>query len=581
MFFNDFIRNVSDFKSLCAPVLQGFTCAAASSLDTERLQELAKAIKEKNISLGKDQLLCLANKLMLHGIPRDFNNYPNDLVLFLSPSDYGAIGSCKEYVAHVGKANIDVLEKGSPQRRQLLAEALDCLKISGLHVSEENAEILGHLVCDLSADYFKTSGKNMLKQLTRCQSFSVDQAKAIQAILCSGDTPVGPPSEWSSSTLEKLSGLFQIFDYCILQQIPASVLLPRLKCFRHTPYLLRKELASLVKNLQPARLKRSSDSQCPPGKNVTDEIAQDDLMPIEYTVEELRDCLGIPVLIRNLGTLSTFAFTDEQLPVIKAKLDETGYPDQVLRNLGDFKDLMSLEDIKKWKFNSTETLASLLNDKLSPEGATAIIHQYTDSGGPLNAAALNVIGTKYICLLDSDQLERIDENAINGTNPLDLSNCTQTTKDILYPKAKRAFSDRHNPPRYYGLIKSYLGGAPGDDLRALSKDGVNMDINTFMKLRPDSLLSLTPSNVKGLLGEHLKDLKGQENNSPVKEWIARQKQSDLDQLGIGLVGGTPDGYVNITPRHHGPPEASGATKGHSLHLYPSLLLTLLLTSFLS
>lgn len=41
---------------------------------------------------------------------------------------------------------------------------------------------------------------------------------------------------------------------------------------------------------------------------------------------------------------------------------------------------------------------------------------------------------------------------------LDPSNCSQPTKDILYPKAKRAFSGKRAEfPAYYILIKPYLG----------------------------------------------------------------------------------------------------------------------------
>lgn len=40
---------------------------------------------------------------------------------------------------------------------------------------------------------------------------------------------------------------------------------------------------------------------------------------------------------------------------------------------------------------------------------------------------------------------------------LNPSACSQLTKDILYAKAKRAFSDRHYLRDYYMLIEPYLG----------------------------------------------------------------------------------------------------------------------------
>ncbi|ETE57535.1 hypothetical protein L345_16747, partial [Ophiophagus hannah] len=87
------------------------------------------------------------------------------------------------------------------------------------------------------------------------------------------------------------------------------------------------------------------------------------------------------------------------------------------------------------------------------------------------------------------------------------------------------------------------GGAPGEDLRALSKNDVNMDIQTFLGLKGSSLKELTPENVKGLLGTNLNDLRDNQNVSLVREWIQKQKQSDLNSLGLGLQGGLPEGFI--------------------------------------
>lgn len=49
--------------------------------------------------------------------------------------------------------------------------------------------------------------------------------------------------------------------------------------------------------------------------------------------------------------------------------------------------------------------------------------------------------------------------------------------------------------------------------------------------------SLNVSTVEGLLGVNLADLKLFENSSVVQSWVARQYQSDLNTLNIGLIGG--------------------------------------------
>ncbi|NXY48269.1 MSLN protein, partial [Ceuthmochares aereus] len=166
------------------------------------------------------QLSCLVKVVTLHGIPRDLDSYPEDLLLFLSPSDYAATGSCRQYFAIIGKANLDVLQRESSQRKELLLEALACLKIPGTQVNEEDAEILGRLVCDLSGEYIRNSGGILLKRLSHCESFLPDQEEAIRSVVSSGNTTFGPPEGWSAFTLNELSGLIPVFDHSILQKIP-------------------------------------------------------------------------------------------------------------------------------------------------------------------------------------------------------------------------------------------------------------------------------------------------------------------------------------------------------------------------
>lgn len=54
---------------------------------------------------------------------------------------------------------------------------------------------------------------------------------------------------------------------------------------------------------------------------------------------------------------------------------------------------------------------------------------------------------------------------------------------------------------------------------------------------------LTIAEVQKLLGPNLEDLKAEERNSPVRDWILQQRQDDLDSLGLGLHGGIPNGYI--------------------------------------
>ncbi|NIG61019.1 mesothelin [Pontoporia blainvillei] len=87
------------------------------------------------------------------------------------------------------------------------------------------------------------------------------------------------------------------------------------------------------------------------------------------------------------------------------------------------------------------------------------------------------------------------------------------------------------------------GGAPMEDLRVLSQHNINMDVATFKKLQREAVLPLTVAEVQKLLGANLVGLKAEEGISPLRDWISRQSQEDLDSLGLGLHGGTPNGYL--------------------------------------
>ncbi|KGL77680.1 Mesothelin, partial [Tinamus guttatus] len=560
----------------------GFTCTAANGMNVESSRQLAKAMKQKNVKLGEDELRCLATMVTLKGIPKDLDSYPKDLLLFLSPSDYAATGSCWQYFSNIGKANLDVLQRESSQRKQLLLEALACLKIPDTQVNEENAEVLGRLVCDLSEEYIRSSGGVLLKQLNRCESFLPEQEEAIRTVISSGNTKYGPPSAWSASTLNELSGLIPVFGHSILQKIPKDVLTLWLKNFAHDSSLSREELASITEELLPSRHKRAAE--CPPDLKITQEVLEDDMMPIYYTPEQLRVCLKNVSLADHLSLILSYPFTVQQLAVLKRHLDETypdGYPESLLPRLGPLTAFITPEDISKWKINSAETLAALLQNQPSDADAAVMINRYVCLGNRLTTPVLNAIGTRYLCLLNATELNAIDTNSLK-TAALDPSACSQTTKDILYNKAKRALSDQHNSRAYYLLIKPYLGGAPGIDLKALSKDRVNMDIETFTKLRKDSLLDLTPTEVKDLLGVNLSQLKALQNESPVREWIQRQKQCELDKLHIGLSGGLPDGYINfVTPKFQPPSSAPLGAMAMVFHILPALLLSFLMMFVLS
>uniref|UniRef100_A0A4X2LGI7 Mesothelin n=2 Tax=Vombatus ursinus TaxID=29139 RepID=A0A4X2LGI7_VOMUR len=544
MFFDKVVKNVSDFNSLSPYILHGFTCASASSLDMEQVRHLAKVMERKNVSLGAEQLSCLAKRVTEDGIPEDLDSYPRDMLLFLSPSAYTRTGDCKNFFIRVGESNQDVLQKDSPLRSRLLSEALTCLGISGTQVSEEDIRILGWLACDLPGRYINSSAEVLLPRLEQCGGpFSPDQKEAVNLALRSSNSPYGPPSRWSISTLNALQRLLSSFDRHIIQNISQSVLSAWLKRALPFPPWAGQNLRAFIQNHPSSRYRRAARPTAQCGKAEITDITEDLVL---YSEEALRNCLNASVVAVNLHKLKDFPFTYEQEAIFKEKLDEfypNGYPEFVISKLGYLFNLVTLNQISKWKVTSVETLEAVLKANFRRDDLVmAVINNYLQRGGPLNVTFLNTIGSKYLCGLTDEQLSSIEPSVLRKAKPLNPSACSQAQKNILYPKAKTSFQGIAFP-KYYTLIQPYLGGAPTQDLKDLSQKNVNMDIETFKELQKEVILPLTPEEVRGLLGRNLMGLKAEEENSPVRAWILNQRQESLDDLGIGLSGGIPNGYI--------------------------------------
>ncbi|RMC17556.1 hypothetical protein DUI87_05219 [Hirundo rustica rustica] len=355
-----------------------------------------------------------------------------------------------------------------------------------------------------------------------------------------------------------------------------------LRNFARDSPLSREELAAVVAELLPRRHKRAGD--CPADLEITEAVLNDDLMPTYYTPEELRACLQNVSLENHFSHIFTYPFSIPQLAVLKEYLYKrypNGFPESLLANLNPLLPLITPEEISTWRMSSADTLAAFLKSQPPDSLASAAIKRYVELGNALNPTALDAIGTRYVCLLNATELGAIDPPSLRLAS-LDPSACSQETKNLLYQKAKEAFSGQHHLPAYYELILPYLGGAPAVDLKALSKDDVNMNVTTFVTLRRESLMYLTPREVQGLLGMNLPELARWQDRSPVRDWIQLQRQSELDQLHVGLTGGTQEGYINIvTPKFPATSSAPLGAVAMAFHLLPALLLSLLVVSVLS
>ncbi|XP_069841031.1 mesothelin-like [Dendropsophus ebraccatus] len=557
MFFDDIAATATDYTQMSSSVLQGFTCGTPNRLNSSQIKSLGKAMRTQNAALTQDQLTCLSRQITKDGYPTDLTSYPQEVFLFLNSSAVN--GTCTDFFTNVGKAKLSILPQGSSLRTSLLTNALSCMNISaGSSLTDSNIQVLGQLSCDLSPSYIANSSFSIVNQLSQCQSYTTQQQTSILTLLSQPSSTFGNSSTWTTTTLNSFGGISAFLTKDFLTGVPEVSFNSWMKASIQSSSLTRSQFANIVSNRINTKARRATG--CNVGAITADNV-NDNLLPVKYTAAQLDACLDNTTLVNYLSALSSKAFTTDQLTVLKTRLDAlypSGYPDSILSSLGAITTVCADADVNKWNISSVDTLSSLLTAGPSTTLATSIITRYTNLGNALTAAVINVIGSQYICVLSSAQLNSITSSAISDAKALDVSACSQTVKDALYTKAKAAYQAQIGQvSTYFNLIKPYLGGAPAADLKSLAAMGPNMDIGTFVKLNPSAVLSLTVSDVKSLLGTNTVDLKTQLTNSVVSNWIAIQKQSDLDTLGLGITGGIRD-TVTTKPPGSGSPVSAHA-----------------------
>ncbi|XP_021077297.1 mesothelin isoform X2 [Mus pahari] len=538
------VNGATDFASLPAGLFVGFTCEEVSDLSVEQAKGLAMAVRQKNITLRGHQLRCLARRLPRHLSDKELDALPLDLLLFLNPATFPGKQACAHFFSLISKASVDILPQRSLERQRLLTEALKCQGVYGFQVSEADVRALGGLACDLPGKFMARSSEVLLPWLAGCQGpLDQGQEKAVREVLRSGRTPYGPPSKWSVSTLDALQSLVAVLDESIIQSIPQDVIAEWLQHISRDPSWLGSKLTVI----HPRFRRDAEQKACPPGR----EPYKVDENLIFYQNWELEACVDGTMLASQMDLVNEIPFTYEQLTIFKHKLDKTypqGYPESLIQQLGHFLRYVSPEDIHQWNVTSPDTVKTLLKvskgQKMDAQ-AIALVACYLRGGGQLDedmVKALGDIPLSYLCDFSPQDLHSVPSSAMWLVGPQDLNECSQKHLGLLYQKACSAFQNVSGL-EYFEKIRTFLGGASVEDLRALSQHNVSMDIDTFKRLQVESLVGLSVPEVQKLLGPHIVDLKTEEDKSPVRDWLFRQHQKDLDRLGLGLQGGIPNGYL--------------------------------------
>ncbi|XP_061534693.1 uncharacterized protein LOC133403640 [Phycodurus eques] len=590
--------------NLSSSVLQGFTCTSVRTFKKSQVKKLIQACRRKGknkVKLVETQLTCMYNHIKGESDATSFALYPPDVLLYY---DYSLVpqASCRSYFEELAEADLSVFSSvlgGIPS--VLFDNARSCLGITNPSLTEPDISVLGNLCCTLDSAYISTSDASILGKLQNCAELSDVQVAAVEALLLSGNTEYGASSNWTKATLEGLGilPLFMTSNFYVNfdRETKRSFLKDFLKVLRENGVdrQKRKSLKKEIRKSIPKRVQRSLENECTVGY-ITQVTISDETFPFDYDdVNQFNCCLNASTVRDNLDGITDKVDQDDYLKIVLEKLREayanhSGIPEDQVQLLGLASRQATVDEINLWNITLVDTLASLMDSSdgpWNPSLAKQVITKYlSHDGNTLGSAELDAVGGDNLCSLDANVLQTISSQSLRNASVLNVSICTLVKKQVLFNIAFEAFGGTTRSTvsiAEYQLMKPYVGGAPPEYVRTLVNSDVNMNLETFILLNPSVVLALSVDDVRDLLGTHLPDLKLYENHELVQEWIRKQRQSELDTLGVDLQGGIADPTEAPTddskPPSSTPTSSSSGTRARSeagaLFL---LLLGLLVTS---
>ncbi|XP_036413701.1 uncharacterized protein LOC118798377 [Colossoma macropomum] len=482
-------------EELSESILQGFTCSSVQKLPRQKVTQLVKACRPRTgrnkVVLKESQLTCMYN-YMKDDSSLNFTDLPADMLLYYSYEKVQKV-NCRSYFGALSGADFSVLSSVLNRQSILFENARDCLGISGVSLNRTQVEVLGNMVCTLDSTYIKNSDPLILEKLKNCGDLSDAQVTAVQTLLYSDNTTYGNRSSWNLDTLNKLGILPLYLKQDFWTNFNSTTKKTFLKSF--TPFLKKQKIQIpklrrfFIESNVNVKVGARAITVCAADNNITEATIADTSFPLGYDSTQFDACLDNTFLKDNLAAITAKVVDTGFLTIILNKLNQlypSGLPESVVQLLSAVSRVATVSDINKWNITTIDTLSSLMNSDngdWTSEQSNAVITRYLSvAGNTLGTAELNAIGSN-VCSLDVSVLKTITADSLRKASSVNVSSCSIDQKSALYIIANSSFStQRSDPAAFYQLINSYLGGAPVEDIRALSTQNISMDITTFMSL---------------------------------------------------------------------------------------------------
>ncbi|XP_060702681.1 otoancorin-like [Hemiscyllium ocellatum] len=339
------VKNISKLKA----VVKGIPCSLINTLKPDVVKALANnplvssnQIRCFSIKFFKDKKTSNSNyfsRLTQEDIDEFLISYmifqPEIKELKLIPRDL-----CPNMVELISQANITMLPRSSPRRKELLDYAKDCLNLTASAMTEDEGNSLGSLVCAFSPNDINNLNNTVflaiVDQLRECGRF--DEAKKIalrQKIL----SAYPPLIKWTVDELTELRGLLAVLMYEDFKSIPnnddiQTALLEILSSYKSTKNFvppdfdnspnvsaLYQKVFSMLNNAsENNRRKRAPVCSKRPTEEDIESLGEANIL---WTVEQLM-CISVEDFINSLDTLTQVeGFNIDQLKALKSKALES------------------------------------------------------------------------------------------------------------------------------------------------------------------------------------------------------------------------------------------------------------------
>uniref|UniRef100_A0A2K5NED3 Mesothelin like n=1 Tax=Cercocebus atys TaxID=9531 RepID=A0A2K5NED3_CERAT len=544
-------------------LLQGVWCQPAGQLPRDQLSALIQRLALLQVPLQAWQLSCLANLASRCGLQDDFTLHPPNLLLFYNLSQVREV-DCRAFIRRAAQGDVELLSHLPDQRVALQRVAVACLVGTWAGwLSASNLPLLGALVCDMDASSISAADPHVLENLQRCPRLTTAQRIALNSLLAGGKTSLGWVGSrgWTQASLARATNLSPHLPCQAVGLGFFSSMVAACRAGRLSQHEARRFVTSFLESktkLVSSRPRLSTG-------NITAATLRDNLFLVHYDCAQLESCLDGHVLRTNLEPLLQHPLPTECQRVVKAKLEQIypqGLPEYQLRLITSLVYLYSCTEIGQWSITSRDTVVALLASDVALENQTERVRGklWLRKGGP--CPAVGRVGDWW----PTPQPPASPRLA----GALDVSSCPQSRKDVLYAKAREAFSSSsRTPAAYYHFMRPYLAatplkprGAPVEELQHLAQANISMDIDTFTSLNPRVLQSLDVSNVTALLGHNVGDLQKARSHPTVRSWLYSLNSSALGQLGLDA---SPAGPTSPTAHGTSGPPSTTHQAPHLVH----------------